>query len=112
MEAVSLTCDDDDDDYDTTDVCPGTELTCNCSVSTAGVIWKLPGSETIALDNKVGSKGNISGIFVAVVTKNTGGVLESMLTYTATESLVNPTIKCEEIRSVSASATITYIFAG
>ena len=50
-----MTCDN------TTDICPGTKLTCNCSVSStsAGVIWTLPGSETIALDDKVGSNSTI-----------------------------------------------------
>ena len=44
-----MTCDD------TTDVCPGTELTCTCSVESDGLIWRLPASETIALeDNKEG----------------------------------------------------------
>ena len=59
---------------------------------------------------------NINGIFVAVVTNNTGGVLESMLIYTATESLVNGTIECEEVRGInqpeSASVIITDTFAG
>ena len=48
VEAVSLTCDD------TTDVCPGTELTCTCSVSNDALIWILPGSETLSIDEKRG----------------------------------------------------------
>ena len=110
-EAVSLTCDD------TTDVCPSTEVTCTCSVPTAGVIWRVSGSETIPLDDKVDSEGTTdNGIFFAFITNNnTGGVLESMLIYTATESLVNDTIECEEQgtdRLQSVSATITDTFAG
>ena len=122
VEAVSLTCDDDDDD-DTTYVCPDTELTCTCSVNStsdnSGLIWRLPVpgmSETITLafDNKAGvgsNKTTTDGIFVAVVTNNTGGVLESMLIYTATESLVDGTIECEEqgddrLRSVFTIADI------
>ena len=88
-----MTCDD------ATDVCPGTKLTCNCTCSvnstSAGLIWRLPGSETITLDEKVGNNGTTTnGLFIAVVTStnNTGGVLEYMLIYTATESLVNGTI--------------------
>ena len=100
-----MTCDN------TTDVCPGTELTCNCSVESDKLAWRLPGSEAIAFDDKAGVGSNettTNGIFVAVVTNNTGGVLESMLIYTATESLVNGTIECEEqgtnqLRSVSAT---------
>ena len=102
-----MTCDN------TTNVCPGTELTCNCSVNSTGVIWRLPGSATIALDDKVGTNDTTTnGIFVAIVTNNTGGVLESMLIYTATESLVDGTIECEEQgndRLWSVSATIADI---
>ena len=105
-----MTCDN------TTDVCPGTELTCNCSIDSPGLVWNLPGSETIPLDDKVGSEGTTaSGIFFAVITNNkTGGVLESMLIYTATVSLVNATIECKELGVMgrSVSATIIYIFAG
>ena len=86
-----MTCDD---------VCPGTELTCTCIVNSIGLIWTLPGSETIPLDDKVGINGTTTnGLFVAVVTNNTGGVLKSMLIYTATESLVNATIVCEKQRA-------------
>ena len=107
-EAVSLTCDN------TTGVCPGTELTCTCSVPTAGVTWRLPGSVNITLDDKVGSNNTTTnGIFFAAITNNTGGVLESILIYTATELLVNGTIECEEYDiHLSASATIIDIFAG
>ena len=100
VEAVSLTCDN----------CPGTEFTCTCSVNSTGVIWRLPGSEIIVLDDKVGSNSTTTnGIFFAVVTNNTGVVLESMLIYTANASLVNATIECEEhgdgqLRSASAIA--------
>ena len=93
VEAVSLTCDD------TTGVCPGTELTCTCSVDSPGLAWRLPGPETITFDDKAGvgsNKTTTNGTFVAVFTNNTGGVLESMLIYTATESLVDGTIVCEE----------------
>ena len=116
MEAVSLTCDD------MTNVCPGTELTCNCSVPTAGVMWRLPESVTISLDDKVGSNSTTTdGIFYVVVTKivtdHTGAVstlesLESMLIYTATESLVNGTIECKELGMRSGSVTINDTFAG
>ena len=119
VEAVSLTCDDDDDDDDT-DVCPGTELTCTCSTSISnntGLIWTLPaGSENIAFDDKadVGSnETTTNGIFFAVVTNNTGGVLESMLIYTATESLVNGTIVCSGNAGAGAmSTTINVTLAG
>ena len=108
-----MTC--DDTSTSTTDVCPGTELTCNCSVDSPGLVWNLPGSETIPLDDKVDSERTAaSGIFFAVITNNNTGVLESMLIYTATVSLVNATIVCKELGGMgrSASATITYIFAG
>ena len=65
VEAVSLTCNDDIDDDD--DTCPGTDVTCTCSVLTAGVLWRLPGSETILLDDKLGSSGT-DGTFFAVIT--------------------------------------------
>ena len=106
-----MTCDS------TTDVCPGTELTCTCSVPSVGLTWRLPGSETIQLDDKavVGSnKTTTDGIF-AVVTNNTGGGIESMLIYTATESLVNGTIVCAEEGTeepASATYTIPHTFAG
>ena len=116
MEAVSisLTCDD------TTDVCPGTELTCTCSVSNTELVWKLPGSETITFDEKAGVGSNettINGIF-AIITDNTGsGGKKSMLIYTATESLVNDsnTIECVTvvgIMSMSKAIIITGTFAG
>ena len=108
-EAVSLTCDN------TTDVCPGTELTCTCSVqySFFELVWRLPGSRTISIDDKGEFTVNVTtdGIFVAIVTNNTGGVLESMLIYTATRSLVNDTIECSSFR-MSVSATIADMFAG
>ena len=111
VEAVSLTCDN------TTDVCPGTELTCTCSVDSPGLVWILPGSEKLSSDDKGKFTVNVTtdGTFVAVVTNNTGGVLESMLIYTATESLVNGTIECKEegiSNAESASVTITDTFAG
>ena len=113
VEAVSLTCDN------TTGVCPGTEVTCTCSLnSTMGLTWTLPpavpGSETIPLDSKVGSKGT-NGIFCAVITNNNTGVLESMLIYNATESLVNDNIKCEGVvgqGGIVMSTTITVTLAG
>ena len=103
-EAVSLTCDD-----------TGTGLTCNCSVSSPELAWRLPGSETIIFDDKadVGSnKTTTNGIFFAVVTTKTGGILESILIYTANESLVNATIECKEQGTDqlwSVSATIADI---
>ena len=102
MEAlVSLTCDD------TTGVCPGTELTCTCSIYSPIMVWALPGSESIVFSNS-DAVGSIiaNGIFVAVVTNNTGGVLESVLIYTATESLVNATIECQSVINGEAVSTI------
>ena len=105
-----MTCDN------TTDVCPGTELTCTCGVNSTGLIWTLPGLETMALDDKVGSNSTTTnGTFFAVVTNNTGVVLESMLIYTATESLVKGSIVCEGqglVQPRSASITINDTFAG
>ena len=103
-----MTCDN------TTDVCPGTELTCTCSVNSTGLIWTLPGLETIALDDKVGSNSTTTnGMFVAALTNNTGGILESMLIYTATEPLVNATIECSGNKGTGAmSTTITVTLAG
>ena len=116
VEAVSLTCDD------TTDVCPGTELTCTCNVSNDGLIWTLPGSGVISIDDKgeFSSDANTYGIFVAVLTNNTvaaingtGGFLESMLIYTANESLVDATINCSGNAGAGAmSTTITVTLAG
>ena len=112
VEAVSLTCDD------TTDVCPGTELTCTCSVSNINdkLTWTLPGSQNIiAFDYKEGvgfNKTTDNGIFFAVITNNTG-VLESMLIYTANESLVNATIECSGYAGAGAVSTmITVTLAG
>ena len=106
-EAVSLTC---------ADICPGTELTCTCSVPSDELKWVLhvPGSaipEEIIFDNTDGVGSTITatnGMF-AVVTDNTGGRKESMLTYTATESLVNGTIECAG--SVS-QRSVSITFAG
>ena len=114
---VLLTCDD------TTDVCPSTELTCTCSViNNTGLIWTLPGSGVISIDDKgeFSSNVNTNGIFVAVLTNNTvvalnntGGILESMLIYTANESLVNATIVCSGNGGAGAmSTTITVTLAG
>ena len=118
MEAVSLTC----DNTSTTDVCPGTELTCTCSISNDKLIWTLPGSRNniIVFDNTEGVGSNSSnGIFFAVITNtsnNTGVLqLESMLIYTATEPLVNVTIKCSDIGAEAMSTmnlTVTYTLAG
>ena len=107
-----MTCDN------TTDVCPGTELTCACSVTNAGLVWTLPGPGEISIDDKGQFTNNVTtnGIFVAVIiillfTNNTGGVLESMLIYTATESLVDATIECSG-NEESVSTTITVTLAG
>ena len=119
VEAVSLTCYDDDD---TTDVCPGTEVTCTCSVESDGLIWKLPLGPIITFDYKDGVGKTINetnGVFVAVLTNNTviatnntGRILESMLIYTATKSLVDATVECKEQGTGQASVTINDIFAG
>ena len=104
-----MTCDN------TTDVCPGTELTCTCSVSNDALIWTLPGSGEISIDEKGTFSSNVTtdGIFSAVLTNNTGGILESVLIYTATESLVNTTIECSGNVGVGAmSTTITVTLAG
>ena len=114
-EAVSLTC---DDLHVHVHVCPGTKLTCTCNISsTAGLIWRLPGSDTITFDDKagIGSNGTTTnGIFAAVLTNNTGGRTVSMLIYTATESLMNDTILCVDNQNVQefASVKITDMFAG
>ena len=104
-----MTCDD------TTDVCPGTELTCNCSVSSPVLIWNLPGPVTITFGGGDGVGSNettINGVFFAVVTDNTGGK-ESMLKYNATESLMSSNIECEDPLSGNANTTtITVTFAG
>ena len=108
-EAVSLTRDD------TTDVCPGTELTCTCSVPSPILVWNLPGSVTIVfgVSDSVGSnRTGTNGVFFAVVTVNTGGK-ESMLKYNATESLMSSNIECEDPVSGNANTTtITVTFAG
>ena len=106
---MSLTCDN------TTDACPGTKLTCTCSVPSDGLIWRLPGSENIIFDNQTGVGSNktaADGTFVAVLlTDDIGGETASMLISTATESLVNGTIVCAE-DTQNASAIYTIIFAG
>ena len=104
-----MTCDD------ATDVCPGTELTCTCSVSDSlGLVWRLQWSVSITFDDKadVGSNETTTdGAFFAVVTNKTEGVLESMLIFTATASLVDGIIiDCTEegtAQSEVASVTIT-----
>ena len=108
-EAVLLTCDD------TTDICPGTELICTCTVPDVALFWYLPGSVQIAFTGKDGVGSNeigVNGIFFVIVTKDTGGK-ESVLKYNATESLVNEIIKCANgIDHSYSTATITVTFAG
>ena len=108
VEAVSLTCDN------TTDVCPGTELTCTCNVSNDELIWTLPGSGEISFDEKGQLSMRYSSVFVAVlINNNTGGILESMLIYTANESLVNVTIACSgKAGAGTVSTMITVTLAG
>ena len=104
-----MTCDD------TTDVCPGTELTCNCSVPSPVLTWNLPGSVTISFTGGDGVGSNETGaigVFFAVVTDNTGGK-ESMLKYNATEPLMSSNIECEDgLSGNTNTTTITVTFAG
>ena len=92
-EAVSLTCDD------TTDVCPGTELTCTCSVDSIGLVWDLE----ILLCQCVNAT-NTAGIFTAMITElPAGGGIVSVLRYNATQTLVNSDIVCND-----GAVTITH----
>ena len=103
-----MTCDD------TTDVCPGTELTCTCSVSGSVLVWRLPGPVTIVFtgaDDVGSNQTGINGVFFAVVTDNTGRK-ETMLKYNATESLMSSNIECEDGSGNANTTTITVTFAG
>ena len=85
MEAVSLTCDD------TTSACPGTELTCICSVDTVGLLWHLPrGGGDIPLTRSLGiGYTNTAGIFTAEIidTPPEGIVPLLIIRYNATQIL-------------------------
>ena len=94
MEAVSLTCDD------TTSACPGTELTCICSVDTVGLLWHLPrGGGDIPLTCSLGiGYTNTAGIFTAEIidTPPEGIVPLLIIRYNATQILVNKDIVCSD----------------
>ena len=101
----------------TTDVCPGTELTCTCTVPNFALKWYLPGSRSITFTENmgVGCSEKVS-LFFAVITNNTGGK-ESVLKYNATMSLVNNLydgiVKCEDfLTGESDSMSIIVTFAG
>ena len=98
MEAYSLTCDS------TTDVCPGTEMTCTCSVASVALTWTLPGSVTIAFSGADGvgsSKTGTNGVFFAVITDDSGGGKKSMLR--------NEVIQCQDaVNGDHSSINITF----
>ena len=102
--AVSLTCDD------TTSACPGTELTCTCSVDTNGILWRLPrggGDIVFARDSGVGVT-KTGGIFHAKITDISPKRIVSLLKYNATQILVNTVILCNDgSRYAINTSTIT-----
>ena len=97
-ETVSLTCDD------TTDACPGTELTCTCRVESIGLVWDLEIYHFLLCQSV--NATNTAGIFTAMITElPAGGGIVSVLRYNATQTLVNSNIVCND-----GAVTITHIF--
>ena len=83
---------------DTTGVCPGTEVTlCTCSIPSVALSWTLPGGDqiTFGIDDGVGANRSV-GAYTAIITDDTGGRV-SVLTYTATTTLMDGNIECEDL---------------
>ena len=105
-----MTCDD------TTGVCPGTEVTlCTCSIPSIGLTWTLLGGGlgqiTFDNDDNVGTV-KILGPYTAIITDDTGGRV-SVLTYTATTTLIDANIECQDIVGSDPPPTnVTVTLAG
>ena len=96
----------------TSDVCPGTVLTCTCTVPSSALVWNVPGTIAFTGGDGVGAH-NTEGMFFAIVTNDIGGNKESLLNYTADESLVNHDIQCEDgVGGTTNTTTITVTFPG
>ena len=102
-----MTCDD------TTGVCHGTEVAlCTCSIPSVALSWTLPGGQ-ITFDNSdnIGTEKS-SGLYTAIITDDTGGRV-SVLTYTATTTLMDANIQCQDIVGSDPSpTTVTATLAG
>ena len=97
-----------------TGVCPGTEVTlCTCSISSVALSWTLPGRRQIAfgIDDGVGANKSV-GAYTAIITDDTGD-RESVLTYTATTTLMDANIECQDLVGTSPPpTTVTVTLAG
>ena len=112
-EAVSLTCSNT-----TASACPNTEVTlCTCITTSLIQSWTLPGGEQITLGaaDGVGDERTDTddGSYTVTITDDTGG-RESVLTYTATTTLMDVSIVCADLASVDPAVTdtVTVTFAG
>ena len=96
---------------DTTGVCPGTEVTlCTCSISSVALSWTLPGVGQIAGDG-VGANRSV-GAYTATITNDTGSRV-SVLTYTATTTLMDANIECADLSGTNPPpTTVTVTLAG
>ena len=104
-----MTCDD------TTSICPGTEVTlCTCSIPGVALVWKLSGEDKITFGALDGVGANKSeGAYTVTITNDTGDRV-SVLTYTATTTLMDANIECQDLNSVDPppTNTVTVTFAG
>ena len=92
----------------------GTEVTlCTCSISSVALSWTLPGGGQITFDNDDGVGANkSSGLYTAIITDDTEGRV-SELTYTATTTLMDGSIECQDIvASDPPPTTVTVTLAG
>ena len=82
------------------------------SISSIALSWTLPGGQ-IAFDNDDGVGANKSeGAYTATITDDTGGRV-SVLTYTATTTLMDANIECQDtVGTNPPPTTVTVTLAG
>ena len=94
-------------------VCPGTEVTlCICSISSVGLLWILPGRQILFDNNDNVGAEKSSGAYTATINDDTEGRV-SVLTYTATTTLMGANIQCQDtVGTNPPPTTVTVTLAG
>ena len=103
----------------TASVCPNAEVTlCTCTTTSPAQSWTVPGVGEPPWQLPFGAREGVGaeragGGYTATITDDTGDRV-SVLTYTATTTLMDANIECEDLASVDppVTDTVTVTFAG
>ena len=109
-QSTSLTCSNA-----TASACPGTEVTlCTCITTSPAQSWTVPGDQLsfAGQDGVDDERTSNDGAFTATITDDIGARV-SVLTYTATTTLMDANIECQDLLgSDPVTDTVTVTFAG